>query len=103
MNPTRILLVSVSALAVPFSASGQAEVSAYALGVGSYASESDFLAAGSTWLGRGSLMASYVEGPWQLDAAYEHVLTRLPEGGGFSVTSPAPGSAGGGDWLCGPA
>lgn len=99
VSPSRILLVSVGALVLPLAASGQVDVSAYALGVGSYASESDFLAAGATWLGRGRLMVSYVEGPWQLDAAYEHVLTRTPVGGGFSVTSPAAAGAGGGDWL----
>ena len=37
-------------------------------------------------------------GPFTFDVAYEHVLQRTPEGGGFSVTSPASGN-GTGDWL----
>jgi hypothetical protein len=63
-------------------------VGGYALGVGSYAGDSDLLPAGASWFGRGRLIIDYDRGPLALDAAYEHVLQRQPEGGGFGITNP---------------
>jgi len=76
----------------------QLDVSGYALGVGSFATESDVLPGGSSWLGRGRLMVDLATGPITLETAYEHVLQRQPEGGGFSFTSPG-GAGQATDWM----
>ncbi len=82
----------------PAPSAAQLDVAGYALGVGSYARESELLAGGSTWLARARAMATGDAGGWSVDVAYEHVALRRPTGGGFAVTAPA-GVAGRTDWL----
>jgi hypothetical protein len=76
----------------------QLGVSAYTLGVGSYAAESDFLPAGSAWFGRGRLMFDYSDTWFSAEAAYEHLVQNNPSGGGFGFTNPG-GSRVSTDWL----
>lgn len=78
--------------------SAQVDLGAYALAVGTYAAESDLTPAGSTFLGRARMMASGALARLEVEAAYEHVLTRTPRGGGFAITAPA-GAASRSDWL----
>jgi hypothetical protein len=92
-----LLPVPISAL-LPVAAAAQLEIGGYALGVGSYAAESDLLPAGATWFGRGRLMADYERGWLTFEAAYEHVLQRQPAGGGFGITNPG-GQRISTDWL----
>lgn len=91
------VLTSVGALG-PAPAFGQLEVRGYALGVGSYAGESDFADAGATWFGRGRGMLTWDADELSFEAAYEHVLQRQPAGGGFGITNPG-GSRVSTDWL----
>ena len=79
-------------------AAGQIDVSAYTLGVGSYSAESDFLPAGSSWLGRGRLMLDYSADWFSFESAYEHIVQYASAGAGFSFTNPG-GSGNSTDWL----
>jgi hypothetical protein len=94
----RTLLAALPLLFSPDPAKAQVALTGYALGVSSHATESDLSPAGTALLGRARLMGLARSGSFTLDVAYEHVIQRRPEGGGFSVTSPAAGT-GGGDWL----
>jgi hypothetical protein len=85
-------------LASPITAQGQLEVRGYALGVGSYAGDSDLVDAGATWFGRGRVMLNWDPGALTFEAAYEHVLQRQPAEGGFGITTPG-GSRVSTDWL----
>jgi hypothetical protein len=85
-------------LLVPSQVRGQLEIRGYALGVGSYAGDSDFVDAGATWFGRGRGMLTWDADELSFEAAYEHVLQRQPAGGGFGITSPG-GSRVSTDWL----
>ena len=78
--------------------SAQVELGAYALGVGSYAGESDLGSAGSTLLARGRVMASAAFDALVLDAAYEHIVTRSPDGATFAIKA-GGGQVVTGDWL----
>lgn len=75
------------------------DVSWYTLGVTTWADDSPLGPGGTTLLGRFRVMPTVTSGPWTLDAAYEHVLSRTPEGGGTSVTTPGGAAASGSDWL----
>lgn len=75
------------------------EVSGYALGVSTWADSGPLGAGGTTLLGRFRVMPIVRSGPWTLDAAYEHVLSRTPPEGGMSVTTPGGAAASGNDWL----
>ena len=94
----KTLLAALPLLFPPTAAEAQVELTGYALGVSSHATESALSPAGTTLLARTRLMGLATSGPFTLDFAYEHVIQRTSEGGGFSVTSPAAGT-GGGDWL----
>jgi len=92
-----ITLGSLGVLRVP--AAGQSpDLSGYALGVGTQARAGDLGPGGTTVLGRFRLMPTWNEGPVTVEAAYEHILTRTPVGGGVAVTTPG-GAASTGDWL----
>lgn len=91
--------VLMGGLLVPEPVAAQLEVTGYALGVSTYQGDSDLGPSGSTLLGRTRLMITGNSGPWGLDVAYEHVLTRTPAGGGFSITTPGGSAARAGDWL----
>ena len=97
---TRIaLLAAVLSLALPPTlAEAQYELTGYALGVGSYATEGDLAPSGLTLAARARLMGFATSGSFSFDAAYEHVLQRTPEGGGFGIGYPSSGT-GSGDWL----
>jgi len=80
-------------------ASGQDfDFSGYSLGVGTNMRNSPALPGGSGFVGRFRLMPVATLGDLVLDVAYEHVLTRTPRGGGFSITNPGGGGAST-DWL----
>ena len=72
------------------------DVSGYALGLSAWADEGPLGPGGATYLGRFRVMPTLSAGPWTLDAAYEHLISRVPEGGGFSITTPG---GTGSDWL----
>lgn len=91
------VIVALGAVLLPAPISAQVDIGGYALGVGSYAGESDFLPAGSSWLGRGRLMADYAAGWITVETAYEHLTQRQPLGGGFGFTNPGGGTST--DWL----
>ncbi len=74
------------------------DVSGYALTLGARAGASDLGPAGTTLLGRVRVMPIASSGGVTVDVAYEHVLSRTPEGGGLSLT-PGGSQAAGGDWL----
>jgi len=93
-----LLVTALSTVGATDALNAQLDVSGYALGVGSYAAESDLLPAGASWLGRGRLMAEVASGAFSIEAAYEHVLQREPAGGGFSFTNPG-GSGQSTDWM----
>jgi len=96
---TKTALLVVLALLPPLiPAQAQLEVTGYALGVASGAAEGDRSPSGSTLFGRTRLVALASSGSFAIDIAYEHVLQRTPEGGGFAVSSAAAGT-GTGDWL----
>lgn len=97
MKLRALALVSAVVL-LPPPVAAQLEVGGYGLGVGSYAAESDLLPAGATWFGRGRLMLDYGADWLTFEAAYEHVLQRQPEGGGFGITNPG-GQRVSTDWL----
>lgn len=71
----------------------------YALGVATWADDGPLGTGGTTLLGRVRVMPVVTGGRWTLDAAYEHVLSRVPEGGGVSITNPGGTAAAGSDWL----
>jgi hypothetical protein len=89
----------IVALLTPSPAKSQFDVTGYSLGVGTYQGESDLGPSGSTLLGRTRLMLNGTKGSWGLDVAYEHVLSRTPASGGFSITTPGGSAARSGDWL----
>ncbi|HSG07632.1 MAG TPA: hypothetical protein VLA36_04730 [Longimicrobiales bacterium] len=81
-------------------ATGQTlDVTGYALGVSTWADDGLLGPGGAALLGRFRIMPIVRSGPWTLEAAYEHVVSRVPEGGGFAVTTPGGASASGSDWL----
>jgi hypothetical protein len=86
-------------LGVPSPAAAQFDIDGYALGVGSYAAESDFLDAGGTAFGRGRLMLAWSASWFSADAAYEHLLLRQSQGGGLGRTNPGTGNLTSTDWL----
>ncbi len=95
---TLLSLVVIAAGVTPGAARAQS-LTGYTLGVGTYASASDFAPPGSTWLGRGRLMLAWDPTPMiSVDAAYEHIASRHPVGGGFGLTSPG-GVASATDWA----
>ncbi len=102
---TRAAFGATAALAVlatlPGAGAAQSlDVSGYALGVVTRARAGDLGPGGTSWLGRGRLMATWNLGPFSLEAAYEHLLQRTPPGGGFAITTPGgTASSGAGDWL----
>ena len=97
--PRTTLLAAVPSLLLPPTpAEAQLELTGYALGVGNYATEGDLSPSGTTLAGRARLMGFATSGSFTFDAAYEHVLRRTPEGGGFAVGYPSAGT-GSGDWL----
>jgi hypothetical protein len=75
------------------------DVPGYALGVSTWADAGPLGPGGTTLLGRFRVMPTLTSGPWTLDAAYEHILSRTPEGGGMSITTPGGAAASGSDWL----
>ena len=94
----KTLLAALPLLFPPTPATAQVKLTGYALGMSSYTTEGDLSPSGTALLGRARLMGLARSGSFTFDVAYEHVLRRTPEGGGFSVTSPAAGT-GSGDWL----
>lgn len=99
-SATTIVLgtLAIAAICCPRGATAQLDLTGYALGVGSYSGESDLVPSGSSWFGRGRLMAQYDRSPFAVDLAYEHVLQRQPAGGGFGITNPG-GQRVNTDWL----
>ena len=93
-----IVCIALAALLAPARSAAQLEVGGYALGVGSYAGESELLPAGDSWFGRGRLMLDYDRRAFAFEAAYEHVLQHQPAGGGFGITNPG-GQRVNTDWL----
>ena len=94
-----VAVFTLTGTLAPKQASAQLALSAYALGVGSYARQSDFLPAGITLLNRDRAMVSYGAGWLAFDAAYEHVLRRQPAGGGFGISSAGGRNFVSTDWL----
>jgi hypothetical protein len=85
---------------VPRAGAGQrVEVTGYALGVAVQSGSSALIQGGTALLGRARIMPKLTAGPFTVDVAYEHVLQRTPEGGGFAVTNPGGSVGGNGDWL----
>ena len=85
---------------LPSAANAQTvDLTGYALGVTTWADDGPLGPGGTTLLGRFRVMPTVTSGPWTLDAAYEHVLSRTPTGGGISITTPGGTSASGSDWL----
>lgn len=98
----RLVPCAVVALALAGTAKGaaaQITTKGYALVVGTHARASGFGPAGSTLLGRVRLMPSWSAGPFSVDVAYEHLVSRTPAGGGVGVTTPGGTAAGTEDWL----
>ena len=95
---TALLAAVLSLPTAPTLAEAQFELTGYALGVGSYAREGDLSPSGTTLAGRARVMGFATSGWFSFDAAYEHVLQRTPEGGGFAIGFPSSGT-GSGDWL----
>lgn len=94
-----VLLSAVAWITLePEQIAAQLNISGYALGVGSYATESEVLPSSASWLGRGRLMADQALGPISVDLAYEHVLQRQSTRGGFSITNPG-GASQSTDWM----
>jgi hypothetical protein len=90
----------VATFTVPGGLAAQSfDVKAYALGVGTQARAGDLGPGGTTLLGRFRLMPTWTDGPVSVEAAYEHIVTRTPIGGGVSVTTPGGAAASTGDWL----
>jgi len=93
-----ITLGSLGVLRMP--AAGQSpDLSGYALGVGTQARAGDLGPGGTTLLGRFRLMPTWDDGPVSVEAAYEHIMTRTPIGGGVAVTTPGGAIGSTGDWL----
>lgn len=90
--------LAAAALTAGGAAGQDFDFSGYSLGVGTNMQSSPVLPGGSGFVGRLRLMPVATFGDLVLDVAYEHVLTRTPQGGGFSITNPG-GSAGSTDWL----
>jgi hypothetical protein len=85
---------------VPRAGSGQRiEITGYALGVAVQSRSSALIQGGTALLGRARIMPKLTAGPVTVDMAYEHVLQRTPEGGGFAVTNPGGSVGGNSDWL----
>ncbi len=100
MSRAATILVVAALWLLPRPAAAQSwSVSGYALGVVTQAGSGDLGPGGTSLLGRGRLMLGWRDGPFRLEAAYEHILERTPPGGGFAVTTPGGTSAGSGDWL----
>lgn len=96
---TRACALTCLALALSARAGrAQLEVTGYTLGVGSVAAASELSDAGASALGRGRLMVGYATGTLSVETAYEHIVRRQPEDGGFSFTSAGAGGTST-DWL----
>ncbi|MCG6957321.1 MAG: hypothetical protein LJF04_15130 [Gemmatimonadetes bacterium] len=94
------LAVVLAATLVPRAGAGQRiEVTGYALGVAVRSGSSALIRGGTALLARARIMPKLTSGPVTVDVAYEHVLQRTPEGGGFAVTNPGGSVGGSGDWL----
>jgi hypothetical protein len=94
-----VVLACLVSGTVPAPSSAQVwDVSGYALGLGASHDASALGPAGTTLLGRLRGMVVMTWGSFAADAAYEHVLTRLPDGGALSLT-PGGADVRGGDWL----
>lgn len=91
---------ALMATLAPRAGAGQRiEVTGYALGVAVQSGSSALIQGGTALLGRARIMPKLTSGPVTVDVAYEHVLQRTPEGGGFAVTSPGGSVGGTSDWL----
>ena len=73
-------------------------ITGYGLGVFTNAQDSPLMPGGTGLIGRLRVMPFATLGDVVLDIAYEHVLTRTPEGGGIRITTPG-GTASSTDWL----
>lgn len=73
-------------------------ITGYGLGVFTNAQDSPLMPGGTGLIGRLRVMPFATLGNVALDVAYEHVLTRTPEGGGIAITTPG-GTASSTDWL----
>lgn len=91
------LLAALTALS-PGPLDAQLAVTGYWLGVASHAAESELFGGGTTILGRGRLMIAAERGAMMVDVAYEHVVSRRPDGGAFAITAGGAGARTG-DWL----
>lgn len=91
-------ILATAALLAGGVAAQHLEVSGYGLGVVTNTQDSPALPGGSGLVGRLRIMPVATFGDLVLDVAYEHVLTRTPQGGGISITDPG-GRAGSTDWL----
>jgi hypothetical protein len=92
---TLILLL----VCLPVPGAAQLDIDGYALGVGSYAAESDFLEAGNAGFARGRIMLGWATSWFSADAAYEHLLLRQSATGALGSTNPGSGSLTSTDWL----
>ncbi len=95
----RLVALLLAAAASATQASAQVEVTGYALGVGTRQGATDVATAGTTLFGRTRLMLEGGFGRGSFEAAYEHLATRTPRAGAFSITAPGGTAARNGDWL----
>lgn len=97
LAPAALACFLALATAVPVRAQTW-DLSAYALGLAARADASELGPGGTTFVGRFRFMPVATVHGVTLDVAYEHVLTRNPEGGAFSLT-PGGAETRGGDWM----
>ena len=98
MRGGRLRLLAALTALFPGPLDAQVDVTGYWLSVASHATESDVGGGGTTALGRGRLMIAAEGGAMTVDLAYEHVVSRQPDGVAFAITAGGEG-AGTGDWL----
>ena len=80
MRGGRLRLLAALTALFPGPLDAQVDVTGYWLSVASHATESDVGGGGTTALGRGRLMIAAEGGAMTVDLAYEHVVSRQPDG-----------------------
>ncbi|MFQ5536383.1 MAG: hypothetical protein ACE5GJ_02920 [Gemmatimonadota bacterium] len=83
---TALLAAGAAVLSSPGALQSQVPLRGYVLGVGTRSDDGPLGPGGTTFVSRVRLMGAADLGPLGLEAAYEHVATRTPRGGGFPIT-----------------